>query len=57
MRLNEVSAPCKFTRHLLPSVTYIPTEPFMFLLTELYVILKSSRVKLYDGRKTLVENE
>ena len=55
--MNEVSAPCKSTRRLLPSVTYILTEPIMFLLTGLYVILISSRVKLYDGRKTLVENE
>ena len=57
MRLNEVSAPCKSTRRLLPSVLYIVTEPIMFLLTGLYVILISSRVKLHDGRKTLVENE
>ena len=57
MKMNDVSAPCKSTRRLLPSVTYILTEPIMFLLTGLYVILIRSRVKLYDGRKTLVENE
>ena len=57
MRLNEVSAPFKYTTRLLPSLIYIFIEPIMFLLTGLYLILLGSTVKLYDGLKTLVETE
>ena len=54
MRLNEVSDPFKSTARLLPSVIYILIELIVCLLIGLYVILLGSRVKLYDGLRTLV---
>ena len=53
---KDVSAPLRSTILLFPSVMYILIVLIVFLLIGLmYVTLLGSRVKLYDGRNTLVE--